>query len=116
MFVMSVYALGTATVAVTSFHREQIMAARILNYVYVGMELGVVPTFQSEIGISPPQQAGTSIANNNSARASSWFHGRILPTQPRGRRSRHQQHLLRNKLTPRQPRLANPSRHVLYRA
>lgn len=27
------------------------MAARILNYVYVGMELGVVPTFQSEIGM-----------------------------------------------------------------
>lgn len=50
MFVMSVYALGTATISVTSFHREQIMAARILNYVYVGMELGVVPTFQSEIG------------------------------------------------------------------
>lgn len=50
MFIMSVYAIGTATVAVTSFHREQIMAARILNYVYVGMELGVVPTFQSEIG------------------------------------------------------------------
>ena len=51
MFVMSVYALGTATISVTSFHREQIMAARILNYVYVGMELGVVPTFQSEIGM-----------------------------------------------------------------
>ncbi|KAK7432538.1 hypothetical protein QQZ08_000745 [Neonectria magnoliae] len=39
----------TATLAVTSSRREQIMAARILNYVYVGMELGVVPTFQSEI-------------------------------------------------------------------
>lgn len=50
MFIMSVYALITATIAVTSSHREQIMAARILNYVYVGMELGVVPTFQSEIG------------------------------------------------------------------
>ncbi|KAF4966850.1 hypothetical protein FSARC_5529 [Fusarium sarcochroum] len=49
MFTMSIYALCTATIAVTSFHREQIMAARVLNYVYVGMELGVVPTFQSEI-------------------------------------------------------------------
>lgn len=50
MFGMSIYALGTATIAVTSFSNEQIMAARILNYVYVGIELAVVPTFQSEIG------------------------------------------------------------------
>lgn len=50
MFGMSVYALGTATIAVTSNTREQIMAARVLNYVYVGMELAVVPLFQSEIG------------------------------------------------------------------
>jgi hypothetical protein len=47
---MSIYALGTATIAVTSNSREQIMAARVLNYVYVGMELSVVPLFQSEIG------------------------------------------------------------------
>lgn len=50
MFSMSVYALVTATIAVTSNKREQIMAARVLNYVYVGMELSVVPLFQSEIG------------------------------------------------------------------
>jgi MFS family permease len=50
MFVMSVYALVTATIAVTSNTTEQIMAARILNYVYVGMELSVVPIFQAEIG------------------------------------------------------------------
>lgn len=50
MFSMSVYALGTATISVTSNTREQIMAARVLNYVYVGMELAVVPLFQSEIG------------------------------------------------------------------
>ncbi|KAJ9416909.1 RGT2-sensor of high external glucose concentration [Fusarium oxysporum] len=61
MFVMSVYALGTATIAVTSFHREQIMAARILNYVYVGMELGVVPTFQSEI--VPAQARGFMVGS-----------------------------------------------------
>ncbi|KAG7150909.1 MFS transporter fmqE like protein [Verticillium longisporum] len=35
MFVMSIYALGTATIAVTSNSKDQIMAARILNYVYV---------------------------------------------------------------------------------
>ncbi|KAF4448945.1 hypothetical protein F53441_7714 [Fusarium austroafricanum] len=61
MFAMSVYALGTATIAVTSFHREQIMAARILNYVYVGMELGVVPTFQSEI--VPAQARGFMVGS-----------------------------------------------------
>ncbi|UPL02443.1 hypothetical protein LCI18_013377 [Fusarium solani-melongenae] len=61
MFVMSVYALGTATISVTSFHREQIMAARILNYVYVGMELGVVPTFQSEI--VPAQARGFMVGS-----------------------------------------------------
>lgn len=51
MFVMSVYALVTATINVTSNSNEQIMAGRVLNYVYVGMELSVVPVFQSEIGI-----------------------------------------------------------------
>lgn len=50
MFVMSCYALVTATIAVTSQNKHQIMAARVLNYVYVGMELAVCPTFQSEIG------------------------------------------------------------------
>lgn len=47
---MSCYACVTATIAVTSSTREQIMAARVLNYLYVGIELAVIPTFQSEIG------------------------------------------------------------------
>lgn len=50
---MSCYALITATIAVTSKSREQIMAARVLNYVYVGMELAVVPAYQSEIVPGP---------------------------------------------------------------
>ncbi|KAM5353707.1 hypothetical protein ACJ41O_000357 [Fusarium nematophilum] len=53
MFSMSCYALVTATITVTSNKPEQIMAARILNYVYVGMELSVVPIFQSEIVPAP---------------------------------------------------------------
>ncbi|CAG9998483.1 unnamed protein product [Clonostachys byssicola] len=53
MFSMSIYALGTATIAVTSNTREQIMAARVLNYVYVGMEMAVVPLYQSEIVPAP---------------------------------------------------------------
>lgn len=50
---MSCYALVTATIAVTSQTKGQIMAARILNYLYVGMELAVVPAFQSEIVPAP---------------------------------------------------------------
>ncbi|KAL4999750.1 general substrate transporter [Aspergillus recurvatus] len=49
MFTLSIYALITATITVTSNNTAQIMAARILNYVYVGMELSVVPVFQAEI-------------------------------------------------------------------
>ncbi|TPX09098.1 uncharacterized protein E0L32_001639 [Thyridium curvatum] len=47
--IMSLWALCTATIAITSQHREQIMASRILNYVYIGIELSVVPVYQSEI-------------------------------------------------------------------
>jgi len=50
MFGMSCYAIVTATIAVTSKTREQIMAARVLNYLYVGVELAVIPIYQSEIG------------------------------------------------------------------
>ncbi|KAL4779739.1 general substrate transporter [Aspergillus varians] len=53
MFTMSIYALITATITVTSNSNEQIMAGRILNYVYVGMELAVVPVYQSEIVPAP---------------------------------------------------------------
>ncbi|KAK4934884.1 hypothetical protein LTR10_023957 [Elasticomyces elasticus] len=53
MFEMSGYALISATISVTSMNKEQIMAARILNYAYVGMELAVVPAFQSEIVPGP---------------------------------------------------------------
>lgn len=66
MFSMSCFALVTATIAVTSVHREQILVARILNCestsclvagngylcytdIYIGMELSVVPVYQSEI-------------------------------------------------------------------
>lgn len=53
IYTMSFYALITATICVTAKSKEQIMAGRILNYVYVGMELAVVPVFQSEIGTGP---------------------------------------------------------------
>ncbi|KIX00276.1 uncharacterized protein Z518_10415 [Rhinocladiella mackenziei CBS 650.93] len=53
---MSCYALVTATIAITSKTKEQILCARILNYVYIGMELSVMPIFQSEF--APAQVRG----------------------------------------------------------
>ncbi|KAM0292366.1 hypothetical protein ACHAPQ_008239 [Fusarium lateritium] len=49
MFAMSAWALVPAIMAVTSVSKHQIMATRILNYIYIGMELAVVPVYQSEI-------------------------------------------------------------------
>ncbi|KAJ5770707.1 uncharacterized protein N7511_002758 [Penicillium nucicola] len=56
MCIMSIYALATAAVVTTSQTKEQILAARILNYIYIGMELSVVPVFQAEI--APTQVRG----------------------------------------------------------
>lgn len=46
---MSVYALVIAIIGVTSKKREQILSARVLNYVFIGMEMAVIPVFQAEI-------------------------------------------------------------------
>ena len=77
MFVMSIYALITATITVTSNSNEQIMAGRVLNYVYVGMELSVVPVFQSEIGMPkniPSAHRKRRLTKINSACANSRLH------------------------------------------
>ncbi|EXF74444.1 sugar transporter [Colletotrichum fioriniae PJ7] len=49
MIVMSIYALISATVVVTSTTKEQILAPDV----YVGFELAVVPVYQSEIVPAP---------------------------------------------------------------
>ncbi|KEF58109.1 uncharacterized protein A1O9_06032 [Exophiala aquamarina CBS 119918] len=49
MFIMSLWAIFSATIVITSKTPDQILAGRILNYIYIGMELSVVPVFQSEI-------------------------------------------------------------------
>ncbi|KAL3450813.1 putative sugar transporter [Aspergillus insuetus] len=49
MFGMSAWALVPAVMAVTVTTKQQIMATRILSYIYIGMELAVVPVYQSEI-------------------------------------------------------------------
>lgn len=47
--VMSFYALITAAITISSKRKEQILTARVLHYVFVGMESSTIPIFQSEI-------------------------------------------------------------------
>ncbi|KAJ5819017.1 hypothetical protein N7474_004608 [Penicillium riverlandense] len=49
MFCMSLWAMMSATVLLTSSRIEQVLAGRILNYAYIGMELATCPPFQAEI-------------------------------------------------------------------
>ncbi|KAI9928699.1 hypothetical protein MW887_001916 [Aspergillus wentii] len=53
MFCMSLWALMSATVLITSSTIEQVLAGRILNYAYIGMELATCPVFQAEIVPAP---------------------------------------------------------------
>lgn len=53
---MSIWALCTATILVTSgvsHNKWQLLAGRILNYIYIGMELSSVPVYQSEVVPGP---------------------------------------------------------------
>lgn len=53
---MSIWALITATILLTSgvsHNKWQLLAGRILNYVYIGMELSSVPVYQSEVVPAP---------------------------------------------------------------
>jgi SP family sugar:H+ symporter-like MFS transporter len=49
MFSMSIWACVAATIVITSKTRDQILVGRVMNYIYIGMELSVVPLFQGEI-------------------------------------------------------------------
>ncbi|KAI0019211.1 general substrate transporter [Xylariomycetidae sp. FL0641] len=49
VFVMSVLALAFAAILVTSKTRTQIIIGRVLNYIFIGMDLSVIPVFQAEI-------------------------------------------------------------------
>ena len=49
MFSMSIWACVAATTVITSKNRDQILVGRVLNYIYIGRELAVVPVFQGEI-------------------------------------------------------------------
>ncbi|KAJ5939025.1 general substrate transporter [Penicillium verhagenii] len=49
IFTMSVYALGSASVVVSSTTQAQLQTARALHYIYLGMQLAVIPTFLAEL-------------------------------------------------------------------
>ena len=49
MFCMSLWAILSATVLISASKKEQVLAGRILNYGYIGMELATCPPFQAEI-------------------------------------------------------------------
>lgn len=46
---MSFWAILGAALLVTSHAKEQMLAGRIISYVYIGIELAVVPVIQSEL-------------------------------------------------------------------
>ncbi|KAL7940728.1 general substrate transporter [Trichoderma barbatum] len=53
MFCMSLWAMMSATVLISATGRGQVLAGRILNYTYIGMELSTCPPFQAEIVPAP---------------------------------------------------------------
>lgn len=53
MFTMCIWALLSSILLVTAQHKEQILAGRIIAYIYIGNELAVVPVLQSELTPAP---------------------------------------------------------------
>ncbi|KEF59383.1 uncharacterized protein A1O9_04227 [Exophiala aquamarina CBS 119918] len=49
LWTMSIWAIIGAAIMVTAKVKEQMMAGRIIAYVYIGMELSLVPVLQSEL-------------------------------------------------------------------
>ncbi|KAH8883538.1 sugar transporter [Thozetella sp. PMI_491] len=49
IFTMSCWALVAGAITISSASRDQILAGRILFYIYIGMELSVMPIFMSEL-------------------------------------------------------------------
>lgn len=61
VMVMSIWGIICTPIIVTSHHRNQILAGRCLNSIYIGMEMSVIPIFQSEI--VPKQVRGLAVAS-----------------------------------------------------
>ncbi|KAK7416862.1 hypothetical protein QQX98_004920 [Neonectria punicea] len=46
---MSIWAIYAAAIITAAKNRDHLLAGRVLNYIYIGMELAVVTIYQSEI-------------------------------------------------------------------
>jgi MFS family permease len=46
---MCIWAIAAAIIILTAERREQILAGRVIAYIYIGMELAVIPVLQSEL-------------------------------------------------------------------
>lgn len=62
---MCVWTILCTIILITSRNRDQMMAGRALNYLYIGMELSVIPLYQAEI--TPAQARGAMVASYNTA-------------------------------------------------
>ncbi|KFY81197.1 hypothetical protein V499_00023 [Pseudogymnoascus sp. VKM F-103] len=49
ILLMNIYALGSTAVIISGTNRPQMLSGRSLHYVYLGMQLAVIPTFLVEI-------------------------------------------------------------------
>ncbi|KAJ5107210.1 general substrate transporter [Penicillium angulare] len=49
IFTMSIYALGSASVIISATTQAQLQSGRALHYIYLGMQLAVIPTFLAEL-------------------------------------------------------------------
>ncbi|KAF5013970.1 hypothetical protein FDECE_58 [Fusarium decemcellulare] len=63
--VMCIWTIICTTVLLTSRNRDQMLAGRALNYLYIGMELAVIPLYQAEI--TPIQARGAMVASYNTS-------------------------------------------------
>lgn len=64
MFTMCIWALIGALIMVTAQHKAQILVGRVVAYIYIGMELAVVPVTQAEL--VPAQVRGLVIGSYQS--------------------------------------------------
>ena len=64
---MCVWTIICTTILMTSRNRHQMMAGRALNYLYMGMELAVIPLYQAEI--TPLRARGAMVATYNTSLA-----------------------------------------------
>ncbi|RYO88062.1 hypothetical protein DL766_007117 [Monosporascus sp. MC13-8B] len=52
-FTMCAWAIVGAIILLTSYTKQQMLAVRIVAYLYIGMELALVPVLQSELMLAP---------------------------------------------------------------